>query len=648
MRINYRRLTSFLFLFILILTLSHCGLFEEAPKVKYPNKVTAEMEEDYRKAEKDFQSKRYDAAALEYQTYLNKYPYNRLSDQAQFRLGQLKMLKRQYAEASSLFSNLIQKTPDPAVASRAAVKGGICQYRLKDDILALSFFKKVEGQYVRRHDKIKTGGLALIILDKQGASIEKKAYFYALLLDGYQGLSDATIQKRYGNEAPSRAVVLKQLQTWAKIPATPREIDPRFVKYQPQASAPYVDYKLGMAYYKAGNTKMAKRFLGHLVSKYPSSELGREAKPILAQMGYKPKREKGREGRIRVGVILPLSGKYEQFGRSTLNGMECAAGSKAGCTGLGNVELIIRDDGGSPATAIEAVQYLVGQEKVVAIVGPLSSASALAAAKKAQELGVTMISLAQKQGIPNVGSEIFRFSLTPNQQIRALLTYTTKKKGKKSIGVLYPKNNYGKVFMEKFKSMAPSYGATVTAAHSYTNSKDVQGDVRNLKFSVSKSSPEAPIGFNALFIPDSYMAVLNMLPQLKISGLENILLLGTNAWNDPALAQRSGGNLGDSVFLDVYFKGAKNNRVKTFVREYQTAFGQTPTTLEAMGYDIIRFISEMASKNKIRSHGDFRNALATTSGYNGVTGLRSFASNREARLRPYMLTVVGNQIEEIQ
>ncbi|MDX1387428.1 MAG: penicillin-binding protein activator, partial [bacterium] len=438
-----------------------------------------------------------------------------------------------------------------------------------------------------------------------------------------------------------------QLQTWAKLPATPGEIDPRFVKYQPQASGPYVDYKLGMAYYKAGNYKLAKRFLGHLVSSYPSSSLAREAKPLLAQMGYKPKKKKVGAG-IRVGVILPLSGKYERFGQSTLNGMECAAGTKAGCAGLGNIELIIRDDGGSPGSAIEAVQTLVEQENVVAIVGPLSSASALAAAKKAQELGVTMISLAQKQGIPNVGNQIFRFSLTPNQQIKALLAYTTKKKGKKSIGVFYPKNNYGKVFMEKFKSLAPSYGAAVTASHSYTNSQDAQGDIRNLKFSVSKSSPEAPIGFNALFIPDSFMAILNLLPQLKVSGLETMLLLGTNAWNDPALAQRSGGNLGDAVFLDIYFKGAKNNRVKTFIREYQAAFGQTPTTLEAMGYDIIRFISEMAVKNKIRSRPDFRNALDGTSGYNGVTGLRSFASNREARLRPYMLTVTGSQIQEIQ
>jgi len=126
-----------------------------------------------------------------------------------------------------------------------------------------------------------------------------------------------------------------------------------------------------------------------------------------------------------------------------------------------------------------------------------------------------------------------------------------------------------------------------------------------------------------------------------------MLLMGTNAWNDPKLAKKSGGDLGDVLFLDIYFKGAQNPRVKTFVREYQAAFGQSPTTLQAMGYDIIRFISQVGAKNRIKNRSEFRQALVRTSGFEGVTGLRSFASNREARLRPYMLTVRGQQIEEL-
>jgi ABC-type branched-subunit amino acid transport system substrate-binding protein len=582
-------------------------MFEKAPKVKYPNQVTPEAEAAFNVAERDFNDKKYPAAKEGFDSFLQNFPYNRLSDEATFRLGQIQMLDSQYGQAAQTFSGLMQKTPDPAVASRAAVKAGISEYRLKNQAAALGYFNKVEGQYLREHDLVKTGGLALAILKQQNAGLEKKAYYYALLADGYQGLTDEQLQKRYGGEAPGRAEVMEQLGIWAKTPASPSEVDPRFKSYRGPVSGPFINQKLGRA---------------------PS----KEAKGAL----------------MKVGVILPLSGKYEQFGQGTLKGMNCAVGAQAACTDSAHLQLVTRDDGGSAAEAVKAVDDLVNNEKVQVIIGPLSSTSALAAAKRAQELGVVMISLAQKEGIPEVGENIFRFSLTPNQQIKALLLYVTKKRGKKQFGVFYPNNNYGQVFMTKFKETAPSYGAEVTASQGYQDSKNVGDDLRNLKFSVGKATPEAPIGFNSIFIPDSYQSILNIAPQLKVSGLENILLLGTNAWNDNELANRSGGELGDVLFLDIYFKGSKNPQVRKFVQEYQAAFGQTPTTLEAMGYDIVKFIGHVVSRKRVKSAVDIRNAVVSVSDYEGATGLRAFASNREARLKPFMLTVRNGQIEEVE
>jgi ABC-type branched-subunit amino acid transport system substrate-binding protein/outer membrane protein assembly factor BamD (BamD/ComL family) len=602
-----RRGWFILFIPLFLLTFSQCAMFEKAPKVKYPNQVTPEAEAAFNQAERDFNEKKYPSAATGFNSFLEAFPYNRLSDEAMYRLGQIQMLDSQYSKAGQSFDNLINKTPDPAVASRARVKAGISAYRLKNFDSALSYFNRVEALYLREHDLVKAGGLALIILKQQNASLEKKAYYYAMLADGYQGLSDDVLQKRFGAEAPGRAEVMEQLSAWAKTPASPSDIDPRFKSYQGPVSGPFINQKLGRA-------------------------------PAKAVQG----------GQIKVGVILPLTGKYEQFGQGTLKGMNCAVGTQAGCTDASPVQLVTRDDAGSPTEAVKAVEDLVNIEKVQVIVGPLSSTSALAAAKRAQELGVVMISLAQKEGIPEVGENIFRFSLTPNQQIKALLLYVTKKRGKNKIGVFYPNNNYGQVFDTKFKETAPAFGAEVTASHAYQDSKNVSDDLRNLKFSVGKTSPEAPIGFNAIFIPDSFQSILNILPQFKVSGLEGILLLGTNAWNDSELANRSGGDLSDVLFLDIYFKGSKNARVKKFVQEYQVAFGQTPTTLEAMGYDIIKFIGHVAARKRAKSVVAWRDGVMSVSDFEGVTGLRAFASNREARLRPFMLTVRNAQIEEVE
>ena len=640
-------------LLLLLLATSACIKGGAGPsKVQYPNAVNAEMRADFGRAEDEFKAQRYPQAESGYRGYIEKYPYNELTDTGYYRIGQIQMLRKEYDGASLTFDKLIGKTPDPDVASRARVKAGISQFRLNQFDRSLQYFDKTGPEALGENDRIKLGGLGLAALEKTGGSAERQGFYYAVLLDTYQGMSDATVQQKYAGEAPMRPAVTQALEAWAKRPASIAQIDPRLKDYKAKASEPYVAYKLGMAYNQAGDTKMAKRYLGRLHDKYPNHPLAKDAQPTLAKLGYKPGKEsKGSKGSgktYKVGVILPLTGKYEVYGASTLKGMECAASLKAPCSGVTNLEIVTRDDQGDPNLAVQAVESLVRDEKVSAIIGPLSSASAQAAARKAQELGVVMISLAQKEGIPAIGDKIFRYSLTPGEQVRALLNEAAKKKSKKSIAVLYPTSNYGKVMMSTMKEMAPSYGATVTASQGYTSAANGADELRQLKFSVSQASAANPLGFDALFIPDSYASVLKIAPSIRSAGLENILLLGTNAWNDPTLATKSGGMLDQSIFLDIYFKESDSPAVREFVQEFQSAFGGTPSTLEAMGYDAIRFLGHALHGRKGSSGEEVRQAVNGMRGFRGVTGLRSFLPDREAQVEPYLLTVEGGQIKELK
>ena len=635
-----------LFLVLLVFA-SGCAAFKQGGvKVKYPNPVSSEMRSEFSLAENEFKAQRYPQAEVGFRNYSQRYPYNALSDLAEYRIGQIKLLRKDYAGATQTFDALIGKTPDPGVASRARVKAGIAQYRLGNYSSALSYFDKTDPAALGENDRIKLGGLALAALDRVKGNSERKGFYDAVLLDSYQNLSESSIQQQYGAEAPSRQAVLGGLKSWAQQPATVGQIDSRFSTYKAKASEPYVAYKLGMSYYKAGDKKLAGKYLARLVGKYPGNPLAKEAQPIFAQLGYKPGKEAKASGkRYKIGVILPLSGKYQVYGANTLKGMECAASVKAPCAGVSNIQIISRDDQGEPALAVKAVEELVKQEKVSAIVGPLSSASSMAAAQRAEELGVVMISLAQREGIPAIGANIFRFSLTPGEQVRAILEAAVKR-GKKLLAVLYPNSNYGKVFLSTTQSMASKYGASVRASQGYGSAGNAAAELRQLKFSVSQASAQAPLGFNALFIPDSYSEVLKIAPNLKNAGLDQVQLLGTNAWNDPSIASQSGGLLEGSVFLDIYFKNSNSTLVKNFVSEFQAAFGGAPSTLEAMGYDAIRFLGQALAGRKASSASDVREAVASSRGYHGVTGLRSFSWDREAQVEPYMLTVESGAIKE--
>lgn len=634
--------------FLLLLATTACIKGGVGPtKVSYPNSVSSEARAEFAKAEDEFKAQRYPQAESAFKAYIDKFPYNELSDTSMYRIGQIQMLRKEYDGATLTFDKLIGKTPDPDVASRARVKAGISQFRLNQFERSLGYFDKTNPQALGENDRIKLGGLGLAAIQKTGDSLERRGFYDAVLLDTYQGMSDATVQQKYGGEAPGRPAISNDLDSWARKSTAINQIDPRFKDYKAKASEPYIAYKLGMAYNQAGDTKLAKRYLGRLQDKYPGSPLAKEAQPTLAKLGYKPGKGSKPSGKtFKIGVILPLSGKYEVYGASTLKGMECAASVKAPCSGVNNIEIVSRDDQGDPNLAVQAVESLVRDEKVVAIIGPLSSASAQAAAKRAQELGVVMISLAQKEGIPATGDKIFRYSLTPGEQVRALLNEAVKKKQKKSIAVLYPTSNYGKVMMSTMKDMAPTYGAAVTASQGYASAGDAANQLRQLKFSVSQVSASNPLGFDSLFIPDSYASVLKIAPAFRSAGIENILLLGTNAWNDPSLAAKSDGTLDQSIFLDIYFKESDSPAVKEFVQEFQSAYGGSPSTLEAMGYDSIRFMGHALHGRKTASGEDVRQAVAAMRGFRGVTGLRSFLTDREAQVEPYLLTIEGGQIKE--
>lgn len=448
---SMKSMKSLLLLFVFLL--AACGLKTQGVKVSYPNRVTPEMQAEFDLIEKDFEAQRYKKSQAAYQAYLDRYPYNALSDVAQFRMGQIFMLKPQYDQAIATFDALVRKTPDPAVASRARVKAGISQYRLNKPREALGYFDQTQAEHLQDHDRVKMGALALRAINFLNISAERKGYYLALLTDSYGAEEASSLKRKYGEEAPSAQTVQESLNNWAKASAALGEIDKRLLTYKAQKSEPYVQYKLGMAFYSVNNMKSAKAYLNSLVSKYPTTDLAIASKPILDKIGYQVAKEnKPKSGKVqRIGVILPLSGKYQIYGANTLKGMECAASAKPGCEGLSNIELVVRDDKGEAEAAVQAVEDLVNNEKVSAIIGPLSSTSAMAAAQKANELQVVMLSLAQKDGIAEIGDSIFRFSLTPEEQVRALLAYAAGQKILSSSEFFIPTTIMARCFLASFK-----------------------------------------------------------------------------------------------------------------------------------------------------------------------------------------------------
>ena len=530
------------------------------------------------------------------------------------------------------------------------MKLGICYFRQKNYGETLATYRAVDAQYIDDREKAKMGTFAVRSSMDLKEDLNRRAYYYAILFDAEQPLSDAQINSEYGSDTLPKNEVVSKFKEWIDLVTPPETLDQRLFTYRGKYSGPYLDYKIGKSYYEAKNNAKAKDFLKRYVSKNPNGEYAGKAKQMLSAMGVAaPSAVKGKGGpAVAVGVILPLTGKYEQYGNNTLKGMQCAASEKPECHGVGNIRLVVRDSAGDPQKDQAIVDELVKQEKVVAIVGPLASTEVESVVRGAQANGVTILALAQKKGVPALGENVFRFSLTPATQVQALLNYMTHKKNAKTFGILYPNNNYGQEFLNEFEKSAPDFGAKVTAKQSFSSSTaDPVNEVRQLKLSVSEVK-QGGKGFDAVFIPDSYIAMGKLAPAMAQVDLGGVTAMGTNAWNDASLPSKVGAYLKEALFVDVYFRDSNQGTVTNFVRDFQAAFSYAPSTLEAMGYDAIRFLGEAFSMKKVGKKEDVKPALLQVKGYQGVTGLKGFQADREAEIQPFILGVDANGIKELQ
>lgn len=339
----------------------------------------------------------------------------------------------------------------------------------------------------------------------------------------------------------------------------------------------------------------------------------------------------------KVGVILPLTGKYAAYGSSVLNGIECAAGIFSPCESNSKLDLIIKDDAGEAELSATAVEELVNKDKVSIILGPLSSSSVESAALKAKELNVPLISLSQKEGVAQTGENIFSVAMTANVQVSAIIDYAVKKKKLKNFAIVYPTTPYGEKYKELFETYVKDAGAKVVISKGYgETTQDFGGLFRtNVK------------SFDALFIPDSYRAVGYIANVMTLEGHKNVQLLGINRWNNPELVERGGDAVNGAVFVDGFFAESNNSSSARFASSFKQAYDMDATILEAIGFDAARIASAALRATGGAHAKDVLGYLLKLPDVEGSVGSIGFDSNREAIRKLFFLTVNDGKIKEL-
>jgi ABC-type branched-subunit amino acid transport system substrate-binding protein len=437
--------------------------------------------------------------------------------------------------------------------------------------------------------------------------------------------------------------------------------------------AGYLLLQLAELYARQGREADALEVLSELLRDFPKHELTGAATEFMVRLKKSLDIDKG-----AIGCILPLTGPYEQFGNCVLAGIELALAEFNSGPVATPIRLVIKDSRGDPEVAARALEYLVHNENVVGIIGPMVTAEYVA--ESAQNLGVPIITLTQKEDITKIGDFVFRDFLTPLQQIKTIVPYVVHTLGYKKLAIIYPDDISGIRFMNLFWDELIEQGGQVVGVESYNSHQtDFATPIKKLigryyeriepvkvtgeeimettieeeiaDEEVETEEPEEPepiIDFDAVFIPDTSKNVSLIAPQLLYNDVTDVLLLGTNLWYSPWLLRQSAGYVQGAIFSTGFFVEDPNPTVQNFVANFQETFGRKPIFFDAQGYDIAKLLFHGVQQPKVRTRKGLQVALHQVSGFPTVTGFISFDETGDARKELILLKVRGKRFVQIR
>jgi ABC-type branched-subunit amino acid transport system substrate-binding protein len=505
------------------------------------------------------------------------------------------------------------------------------------------------------------------INDFQGSSLRSDAGLYlghSLFQAGrrYEAASEymAAIEANPKSEAARSAS--ENLMPLARRGLTIVELR-RLIRETPGSSvAEPIEYTLAKREIDAGHYRQGINALRSFMNRYPGSRDFKQAKVLLEQASGIS------EGELGIGLLVPASGNYQEYGRAMIEGARLAI--KDNSKNLVKIELSIKDTEGSAIIAANVAEQLSAEEPV-AVVGPLRSESAISAAIVLNEHGIPMITpTASESGIARIGPNVFQISSPTDEIGRSMAEYAFREQGIRDFAIIAPDDPDGTKIANAFARAVYELGGDIVLTTFYTpGTTDFKGQIIPLRdillvktenqlasgkldtsdFWDSKKDTlllkeDWPVKLGGLFLPGDPDDLKLLIPQVKYHVIRT-QLLGNNGWDSEGLMREVGAYVAGAVFAtDFHVRSDDPDRMQ-FNNSFSAAYGHAPDRVAALTYDAVGMII-LGILDGNRNPDDIRLYLSHIEAYDGVSGPITFKGVGRANNGVAIYSVDGRKLAE--
>ncbi len=334
----------------------------------------------------------------------------------------------------------------------------------------------------------------------------------------------------------------------------------------------------------------------------------------------------GKPAVAKVALLLPLSASGE------LGGVAKAlkqAGELALFDGGGQaLQLIVKDDGGTPEGAVQAAEAAI-RDGAELVLGPLTANAAQAVGPVVRRASVPVIAFSNDRRVAGAGVHVFGFM--PEHEVERIVSFAAAR-GRRQFAALLPDDGYGRLAEAAFAGAVRQSGGNVAAIETYTGTgagllEALQRLVDALDRGAQSDAAAGAGGASddaALFVPGGQELLTRLGAMAAHAKLDvrRIKLLGDSGWESP--------HIGSSrVLVGGWYPAPDPRGWQAFAEKYARTFGTVPPRIASLAFDAVGIAVVLA---RLPAGSRYSSAnLTRATGFGGVDGLVRLMPDGTAR-----------------
>jgi branched-chain amino acid transport system substrate-binding protein len=237
------------------------------------------------------------------------------------------------------------------------------------------------------------------------------------------------------------------------------------------------------------------------------------------------------------------------------------------------------------------------------------------------------------------GDYVFRICFIDPFQgtVMAKFAYNTLKARKVAI-FMDKGQDYSTGLAQYFRETFTKLGGEIATETSFS-SEDI--DFKAQLTAIRAGKPDA------VFVPGYYRQVGMIAKQAREVGI-TVPLLGGDGWDSPELVRIGGKALEGCYFSNHYSVEDQSPRIQEFIAKYKAKFGDVPDAMAALGYDAARILVDAIGRAGTTEPKALRDAIAQTTGFEGVTGNITLDAERNAVKPAVVLQIKDGKVRYVE